>query len=60
MEVQYDKEYKFGNTKIYVIAPKINEKEKQKRWQNVCDIASTIIKQLIYKGGENNGTAVYL
>jgi len=50
--VQYDKEYKFGNTRVYVIAPKINEEETQKRWKNICDIASTIIKDLYYKGGK--------
>lgn len=52
MAIQYDKEYNFGNTKVYIIAPRISEEEQQRRWQNVCDVASTIIKQLIYKGGE--------
>lgn len=51
---KYDKQYNFGNTKVYIISPKISKEEAQKRWQDVCDITSTIIKQLIYKGGEIN------
>ncbi len=38
----YDKKYVFGNTTVYVVAPKITEEEKQRRWESFREIATQI------------------
>lgn len=49
LENQYDAEYTFGNTKVFVVAPKITEEENQRRWQHVCEVASEIVKSMMDK-----------
>lgn len=50
---KYDKKYTFGNTTVYVVAPKITEEEKTKRWETVCNIAAAIINEIQKKARKN-------
>jgi hypothetical protein len=43
---QYDEEYTFGNTKVYVVAPKITKEENERRWERVCEVASMIVQSM--------------
>lgn len=45
MKDKYDAEYKFGNTAVYVVAPKITVEENLKQKKEVNRIASMIIEQ---------------
>jgi hypothetical protein len=49
-DLQYDKKYTLGNTKAYVVAPKISREESNKRWQDVCTVASKVARQMIDRG----------
>lgn len=45
MKDKYDAEYKFGNTAVYVVAPKITVEENLRQKKEVNRIASMIIEQ---------------
>ncbi len=53
LKIHYDEFYQFGNTRIYIVAPKISEEENQKRWERVNEVANRIVQEIIARGNQS-------
>ena len=50
LDIHYDEEYQEGNTKIYIVAPKITPEENERRKKELDEVASRIYENMLRRG----------